>query len=92
MPMTTDDDEQAAHRRRALLDVVALGALLADPLAEAERVEQPDVGRHQDDHQGEREEQRPGSARRSSGIGRRVAELAPEAVDERGRARSRATP
>ena len=56
MPMTTDDDEQAAHRRRAFLDVVALGAFLADPLAEPERVEEADIRRHQDDHQGEGEE------------------------------------
>ena len=57
MPMTTADDEEAAHRRRAFLHVVALGAFLADPLAEAERVQDADVRRHQDDHQGEREEQ-----------------------------------
>ena len=57
MPMTTADDEQAAHRRRPLLDVVALRPLLADPLAEPERVQDADVRGHQDDHQGEREEQ-----------------------------------
>ena len=50
-------DEEAAHRRRAFLDVVALRSVLADPLRETQRVEQPDVGRHQDDHQGEREQQ-----------------------------------
>ena len=42
-PEDDEHDEQAAHRRRAFLDVVGLGALLADPLAEAERLEQPDV-------------------------------------------------
>ena len=52
-----DDDEQAAHRRRPFLDVVALRTVLADALAEPERVEQPDVRRHQDDHEGEGEEQ-----------------------------------
>ena len=51
------DDEQAAHRRRALLDEVALGPFLADPLAEPDRLQQPDVGRHQDHDQREGEQQ-----------------------------------
>ena len=50
-------DQEAAHRRRAFLRVVALRALFADPLAEPDRAEQPDVRRHQDDDEGEREQQ-----------------------------------
>ena len=82
MPMTTADDEQAAHRRRPFLDVVALRPLLADPLAEPERVEQADVRRHQDDHRANASS-RPWIS--STVIGRarvRVAELAPQGVDE----------
>ena len=51
------DDQEAAHRRRALLDDVALRPLLADLLAEADEAQEPDVGRHEDDDEGEGEEQ-----------------------------------
>ena len=91
MPRTTATIEQAAHRRRALLDVVALRALLADLLAEAERMEQPDVRRHEDDDEREGEQQaldqldghRGGAAPPSS---------ARSAVRRRARARRRARP
>ena len=42
---------------RALLDEVAVGALLADLLAEPDVAQQPDVGRHEDDDEREGEEQ-----------------------------------
>ena len=86
MPMTTAHDEEAAHRRRAFLHVVALRAVLADPLAEPERVQDADVRRHQDDHQGEREEQALDQLDLGELARHRaapVAELAPEAVDDR---------
>ena len=57
MPRTTSDDEQAAHGRRAFLDVVALRALDPDALAEPEHAEQADVRVHEDDDDREREEQ-----------------------------------
>ena len=49
--------EEAAHRRRPPLDHVALRAVLADLLAEADVAQQPDVRRHQDHDEGEREQQ-----------------------------------
>ena len=80
MPEDHDDDEQPAHRRRAFLDVVGLRALLADALAEAERLEQPDVRRHEDDDEGEGQEQALDEldGHRSRGL----AELEPQGVDE----------
>ena len=89
MPRTTSDDEQAAHRRRAFLDVVGLRALLADPLAEAERLEQPDVRRHEDDDQRERQQQ---ALDELDGHRARFPELEPQGVDQAGRARCRARP
>ena len=52
------DEQQAAHRRRALLDLVRLGALDEDPLAHADVAQEPDVGGHQDDDDREREQDR----------------------------------
>ena len=52
------DDQEAAHRGRALLDLVALRAFDADPLAHAQPAQEPDVRRHQDDHHGERQQDR----------------------------------
>ena len=57
MPRTTPTMSSPPIVGRPFLDVMALRSVLADPLAEPEHVEEPDVRRHQDDHQGEREEQ-----------------------------------
>jgi hypothetical protein len=57
MPMTT-----AMIRRPPIVGVPSFttwlsGTLDADLLAEPDRLEQPDVGRHEDDHEGERQEE-----------------------------------
>ncbi len=52
-----DDEKQSAHRGRAFLDEVTLGTLLADALAEPDRLQEADVRRHQDHDQGECEQE-----------------------------------
>src|SRR4029079_8180707 len=47
------DEEQPAHRGSAFLDEVTLGTLLADSLAEPDRLQEADVRPHQDHDQGE---------------------------------------
>ena len=85
-----DDDEQPAHRRRALLDEVALGPLLADALAEPERLQQPDVRRHQDHDEREREQQ--ALDQLDGAVIRRPRRARAGARRRAGRARCRATP
>ena len=51
-----DQDQQAAHRRRPLLDAMALGALLADELAELVAAQELDELRAGDDADHERDQ------------------------------------
>ena len=60
---------------------MALRPVGPDPLAEAERVQQPDVRRHEDDHQREREQQALDQLDRAHRTGRSDGRF-PEAVDE----------
>src|SRR5262249_8929632 len=69
------DEEQPAHRRRAGLHEVGLGAFNADPLAHPDELQEPDVGRHEDHDDREREEEAldeldPHRPPRGSGTGR----------------------
>src|ERR1035437_5483339 len=49
------DNEDAAHRGRALLDQVSPGAVLTDLLAHTKPAQHPQERRHEDDHAGEGE-------------------------------------
>ena len=89
MPRTTTTMSSPPIVGRALLDEVALGSLLPDPLAEPDRLQQADVGRHQDHDQRERQQQ---ALDQLDGHRARLTELEPEAVDHAGRARCRAMP